>query len=380
MAFGHAALPDNRLADGATAVEIAASLRRAESPALTHPPIHIGASEPCCRGLKLAQSRPLRSLCMGRAAKSRESNRSATGAHRAGNAPRTNSAEAASAEKIGDGPGDQRLVESLLAGEAMREACLSVLRQRMNDETIDLVAPASRGVRGVEVSHQGHRYGSLTSEHTTLESLAPHAAWIAAWLALEARLQRAHRDADIDPLTGAWNRRYCERFLAEAIDEARARRQTVTLLYFDVDDLKRFNDVFGHDAGDEILRETVRLLQSVIRPSDRVCRVGGDEFVVIFHEPGGPRAPGSKPPESIASIAARFQEQIRAHRFPKLAEGAPGRLTISGGLATFPWDGRTPEDLIRVADQLTIQSKRRGKNVIIIGEGTARATKSGAKR
>jgi diguanylate cyclase (GGDEF)-like protein len=141
---------------------------------------------------------------------------------------------------------------------------------------------------------------------------------------------------------------------------------------FDIDDFKQFNDRYGHAAGDEILRETVRLLRSVVRPSDKVCRIGGDEFVVIFHEPGGPRQPGSKPPSSIAAIAKRFQDAICAHKFPKLGREAPGSLGVSGGLATYPWDGRAAAELLARADELSLQSKRTGKNTITFGPGAER--------
>jgi diguanylate cyclase (GGDEF)-like protein len=104
----------------------------------------------------------------------------------------------------------------------------------------------------------------------------------------------------------------------------------------------------------------------VVRPTDRVCRIGGDEFAVIFYEPKGPRESGSRHPQSIHAIADRFQSQIRGHKFPRLQE-APGPLTVSGGLATYPWDGATAADLLAKADQLALESKRQGKNVITIG-------------
>jgi diguanylate cyclase (GGDEF)-like protein len=275
--------------------------------------------------------------------------------------------------------GDLAIVRAMLAGDDVRAACLALLRERLGDSTVRL-EEARGSSSAVEVTADSRSFGWLVGDTASTQAIAQHAEWLASWLVLHGRLELAHHEAEIDALTGAYNRRYFDRFLAEALDDAKTHRHTVTILYFDIDNLKHFNDAYGHDAGDEVLRETVRLLRSVIRPSDRVCRVGGDEFVVIFHEPTGPREPNSKPPESIQSIAARFQAQIRSHHFPKLAEGAPGRLTISGGLATFPWDGRTPEDLIRVADQLTLQSKRRGKNVIIIGEGAARAERQGLQQ
>jgi diguanylate cyclase (GGDEF)-like protein len=136
-----------------------------------------------------------------------------------------------------------------------------------------------------------------------------------------------------------------------------------------VDDLKTFNDRYGHAAGDLILKETVRLLQSVIRPSDRVCRIGGDEFAVVFHDPEGPRAAGSTPPKSVSDIALRFQREVAGKRFPKLGLEAPGTLTVSGGLSTYPWDGRSPDELLAAADERAMRSKREGKNVIRYGPG-----------
>ena len=73
--------------------------------------------------------------------------------------------------------------------------------------------------------------------------------------------------------------------------------------------------------------------------------------------------------ETVEAIASRFQDQICQMKFPKLGLDAPGTLSISGGLATYPWDASDPESLLEHADQLALQSKRMGKNVITIGPG-----------
>jgi diguanylate cyclase (GGDEF)-like protein len=201
------------------------------------------------------------------------------------------------------------------------------------------------------------------------ESLAALSAWMSAWAKLDAQHRELREAAFTDPLTGAWNRRYFNRFMEAALDQARRARRPLTLMVFDIDDFKKYNDTYGHAAGDEILTETVRLLTSVIRPSDRVCRVGGDEFAVIFYEPQGPRQADSTPPDSVYAIATRFQKQICGHRFPKLAQEAAGTLTISGGLATFPWDGSDAATLLDRADQLSMASKKQGKNALTFGRG-----------
>ncbi|GJQ29415.1 MAG: hypothetical protein HBSAPP03_12990 [Phycisphaerae bacterium] len=267
-------------------------------------------------------------------------------------------------------PGDLALVAALLRGQDPLDLALDLLRNRLNDPAIEFrpgCDPAATG--GVPVVWEGATFGWLSASRSSAEALRPHAAWLAGWLRTRDQHAQLRAAAFTDPLTGAWNRRYFDRFLATAIDKARAARRHVSVLLFDIDDFKTYNDRYGHDAGDEILRETVRLLRSVIRPTDRVCRVGGDEFAVVFDDPEGPRQEGSRQPADAFAIARRFQEQILKHRFPKLLECAPGTLTISGGLAMFPWDGGSPDELLSRADQLAMASKKQGKNAITLGPG-----------
>lgn len=265
--------------------------------------------------------------------------------------------------------GDESIVRAMVRGQDITSAAVEHLRSRLGDSTVSFVPGASptAGTIAASVAWEGRVYGLLRASGVGAARLESAAGWLAAWLRLAEQQSTLREAAFTDGLTGAWNRRYFDRFLSQAIEQARQQRRSVTVLVFDVDDFKRYNDQYGHDAGDEILREIVRLLTSAVRPTDRVCRIGGDEFAVIFHEPDGPREPGSKHPASIFEIAERFQRQVRDHRFPKLSAHAPGPLQISGGLATFPWDGGTPEALLKRADELALSSKRQGKNVITIG-------------
>ncbi len=268
-----------------------------------------------------------------------------------------------------DAIGDGALVEQLLKGQDVLEPALELIRARTGDPGVRFVpadAPDDPGA-GVPVASHGFVHGRLAGAEPA--ALATHAPWLASWIRLRDQQAQLRHAAFTDPLTGAWNRRYLDRFMASAIEAAREHRWNVTILVLDIDNFKRFNDDFGHEAGDEILVETVRMLRSVVRPTDRVCRIGGDEFVVAFHEPTGPRSPDSKHPTSVFEIAHRFQRQILGHTFPKLAGCAPGTLTISGGLATYPWDGQTPGELLARADERAIESKRQGKNAIVIGPG-----------
>ncbi len=294
-------------------------------------------------------------------------------------------------ELVGDGveplDGDEGvMLRALLSGRSLGEVCLEMIRRGV-DEAVRFVARepdasdeigAGTGGTGecvVEVSHGGTVLGWLIGgeEHRAL--LARESERMALALVVDRQQQQLRDSAFMDHLTGAWNRRYFEKTIEALLKESRERRLELTLLLFDIDDFKMYNDRFGHAAGDEILVETVRLLRSTVRPGDRVCRIGGDEFAVIFYEPTGPRAPGSHPPRSIFEIATRFQRAICEHRFPKLAEDAHATLSVSGGLATFPWDGHDAVSLLDHADRLLLQSKREGKNAICLGPGAIRACK-----
>lgn len=276
------------------------------------------------------------------------------------------------AAMLGPSSADGSLVVLLMRGLDIGPAAVALIRDRLRDGTVEFFAPGqdippSHGAVACEVAYEGQRLGTLRATSSSVETLLPHARWLGLWLRLRDQQAQLREAAFTDPLTGAWNRRYFDRYLSGALHEAQLQRQFVTILLFDIDNFKQYNDLYGHDAGDDVLVETVRMLRSVIRPSDRVCRLGGDEFVVIFHDPSGPRSEGSKHPLTVQQIAERFQQQVRNHKFPKLAASAPGPLGISGGLATFPWDGRSPQELLARADELLLVSKKQGKNAIVFG-------------
>ncbi len=231
----------------------------------------------------------------------------------------------------------------------------------------DSSAEISDEIHEAAITWNDECFGYLQSRIAPLVQLEAWAQWLAQWLAFDDNFQKHQRWAFTDDLTGAGNRRFFHQFLSDAISRAGEDRRPVTLMVFDIDDFKMYNDRYGHEAGDEILQESVKLMTSGIRQGDRVCRIGGDEFAVIFADPEDPREPGSDHPAEIQQIAQRFQSQIAKMQFPKLGSDAPGSLTISGGLASYPWDGMTPETLLRLADQRALHSKRCGKNAITFG-------------
>jgi GGDEF domain-containing protein len=204
------------------------------------------------------------------------------------------------------------------------------------------------------------------------------AAAFARLATLQDRHNRLQKLAITDQLTGIYNRRYFEHFLSTILERAKSMRFQVTLLMFDIDDFKRYNDECGHGLGDEILKETAALMRICCREHDLVARVGGDEFAVVFWEkepprqpkdPAKPITPGRVPQEPL-QILRRFRRTISKRQFTGLGSAGRGTLTISGGLATFPWDGFTAQELIQAADRaLTFGAKKSGKNSIYLVGG-----------
>ena len=208
----------------------------------------------------------------------------------------------------------------------------------------------------------------------TREILSKLARIVTKVALLEERHALMQKLAITDDLTGLYNGRYFNHFLSRILEKAKAKRFAVTLLLFDIDNFKRYNDQFGHGVGDEILRQTASLMKRCCRDHDLVARIAGDEFAVVFWEKDGPRVPRdptntthSRVPSTPMIIAHRFRKLLGSSEFSALGPAGKGVLTISGGMAVYPFDGQTPAQLIEAADRaLMFGAKKGGKNSIAI--------------
>ena len=167
------------------------------------------------------------------------------------------------------------------------------------------------------------------------------------------RYKAVHDLAELDPLSGLYNRRYFQDTLSREVKRAQRYRRRLALLVFDVDGLKTINDEHGHLAGDGLLLETADRLRSVTRSADVACRVGGDEFAVVL-------------PESTVADAKQLHERLtRVLRAE--AAGPVDRIEISAGIAQLRPDERSVEFFDR-ADQALLSAKRSGRGRLELGD------------
>ena len=237
---------------------------------------------------------------------------------------------------VGDPNAEPAVVEAIGTGKSMLGRIMVGSRQR---------TPYSAG----EIEKMRH-YSRLIAH--LLEAAQAHSRW--------------QELAMIDDTTSLPNRRYLMRSLENLLAVAATKRSRVTVLIFDLDGFKHFNDTYGHGAGDEILRETGNLFRQHCRKHDLVARYAGDEFVVVFWDAEQPRVLGSKHPTDALLVLRRFRKALESHQFPKLGPEGLGCITISGGLASFPWDASTAEGLIQRADEALLKAKQAGKNRIYL--------------
>ncbi|SHG77163.1 response regulator receiver modulated diguanylate cyclase [Kaistia soli DSM 19436] len=156
-----------------------------------------------------------------------------------------------------------------------------------------------------------------------------------------------------DGLTGLHNRRYLERHLAGLVDQASQRQRPLSLLILDIDFFKQVNDTHGHDAGDDVLREFSRRIRRTVRSVDLVCRLGGEEFVVVMPDTDI---------RDAAMVGERIRERIASQPF--LIEGGEEQIaiTVSIGLAARTGGGDAQDTLLRRADDALYKAKREGRN------------------
>ena len=161
-----------------------------------------------------------------------------------------------------------------------------------------------------------------------------------------------------DPLTGLFNRRYLDESLEREVSRAVRKKRSLGVIMLDVDRFKKFNDTFGHDAGDTVLRELGDYLAKFIRRGDLACRYGGEEFMLVL-----PESSLEDTRRRAEELRSAFQQVSIKHRDIVL-----GKVTVSLGVAASPEHGITANDLLAAADGALLRAKQEGRDRVLIAE------------
>lgn len=193
----------------------------------------------------------------------------------------------------------------------------------------------------------------ITKDDTlNLTMLADHAGLAIENAKIFGRvLETSHKDS----LTELWNHAHFHELLTQSLAVAKLQKGRLSLVLFDVDDFKRYNDQLGHQQGDRALQAISRISKSALRRNDYIARYGGEEFAVIL--------PGSHKDEAI-QLAEKLRKQIEKQTAGVFGSDTVKPITISVGIATYPDDAEDREKLIYCADAALYEAKRIGKNRI----------------
>jgi diguanylate cyclase (GGDEF)-like protein len=254
------------------------------------------------------------------------------------------------------------------AAEFAPSECWGIRRghpHAITDASNDIVCPHVNaeqltGYRCLPLVAQGETVGLFYVEQqqddTVINDQDLHALSETIGLSLaNLRLQEKLRNQSIrDPLTDLFNRRYLEESLELECSRAERSKDPIAVVMLDVDHFKRFNDTFGHDAGDVVLKHIGEILKRSVRQGDVACRFGGEEFVVVL--------PGTGAAEAF-EVAERVRQSVQKLEVVYRNQSL-GRSTVSLGVAVYPVAGETPAELIEAADQALYTAKNAGRDLV----------------
>jgi diguanylate cyclase (GGDEF)-like protein len=158
-----------------------------------------------------------------------------------------------------------------------------------------------------------------------------------------------------DSLTGLYNRKHFMEALATEVARAKRHKHPCSVMMIDIDHFKKYNDTFGHQAGDDLLKKIGRIFTESLRSIDYASRYGGDEFIVLLPEVGS---------GGVVEVAERIRERVDAEALSSDAKMVV--ITVSIGVAAFPEHGKNPETIIATADGALYHAKRSGRNRVVL--------------
>ena len=234
----------------------------------------------------------------------------------------------------------------------------SMFRRSQIDETgltLDLIAPMVYERRTLGVLCVGAAAKSHRDDKKMIKLVADLGSLS---LNNHEMIQSLENVANRDSLTSLCTKRVLSMRLGELIHSAGQTHSPLSVIMLDIDHFKRYNDTFGHLAGDEILKTVARILRSQLRSDDIPTRYGGEEFAVVL--------PGTSKEDALR-IAEKIRRAVELHPFPQGvgSSASPGTVTLSGGVAALFVDGTSSQEILGAADQALYVAKQQGRNRIV---------------
>jgi len=166
-------------------------------------------------------------------------------------------------------------------------------------------------------------------------------------------LQTMREQANIDPLTGLYNRRFCKDYARKLMAMARRKDTPLGFIMLDLDHFKNINDVFGHEVGDRILKQFAKTVTQSMRETNLTARLGGEEFVILLPDTGA---------QACQVVAERIRNAVSRMSMPQVKDRQVPPITVSLGIAVYPEHGGTLEEMLHSSDRALYESKRAGRN------------------
>ncbi len=166
-------------------------------------------------------------------------------------------------------------------------------------------------------------------------------------------LQTMREQANIDPLTGLYNRRFCKDYARKLMAMARRKNTPLGFIMLDLDHFKSINDVYGHEVGDRILQQFAKTVTQSMRETNLTARLGGEEFVILLPDTGA---------NACQVVAERIRKAVAHMAMPRIEGNPVPQLTVSLGIAVYPEHGHSLEEMLHASDRALYESKRAGRN------------------
>jgi diguanylate cyclase (GGDEF)-like protein len=220
---------------------------------------------------------------------------------------------------------------------------------------VDLAAPMVMGQETVGVLAVSGAPSNSSEAKDVLRLIAQVGALATHYVSAYTQVKVT---ADLDGLTGVYNKRQVTEVLAESLLRAHQQTGTLAVFLFDVDNFKHYNDTNGHAAGDQVLKQLARLVEDNVRKENTFGRFGGEEFLLVLPDTS---------PEQALIVAEKVRYLIAHHPFPFGEKQPLGSVTISGGIAAYPAHGLDSRALLEAADIGLYEAKRQGRNRVLSG-------------